>query len=84
MKYMLNRLIITKRIGKWPFAFSEFTLVYFPQKLVKGQALTDLLVDHLSLEIRTEQSVELRIYGAEKEPWILKFDGSSIENSTGT
>ena len=23
------------------------------------------------------------IYGAEKEPWILNFDGSSIENSTG-
>ena len=26
--------------------------------------------------------MELRIYGAEKKPWILKFDGSSIENST--
>ena len=26
--------------------------------------------------------MELRIYGVEKKPWILKFDGSSIENST--
>ena len=28
-------------------------------------------------------SVELGIYGVEKKPWILKFDGSSIENSVG-
>ena len=27
--------------------------------------------------------MELGIYGAEKEPWILKFDGSSTENSAG-
>ena len=27
--------------------------------------------------------MELGIYGAEKEPCILKFDGSSIENSVG-
>ena len=27
--------------------------------------------------------MEMGIYGAEKEPWILKFDGSSIENSDG-
>ena len=27
--------------------------------------------------------MELGIYGAEKEPWILKFDGSSIENLGG-
>ena len=25
--------------------------------------------------------MELGIYGAEKEPWILKFDGSCTENS---
>ena len=59
----------------------EFTLVYFPLKSVKGQALVDSLVDHPSLEIGIEQSMELRIYGVEKEHWILKFKGSSIENS---
>ena len=63
--------------------FSEFTLIYFPQKPFKGQALADFLANHPSVKIRIEQSVELGIYGAEKEPWILKFDGSSIENSTG-
>ena len=27
--------------------------------------------------------MEQEIYGAEKQPWILKFDGSSTENSGG-
>ena len=68
MKYMLNRPLITRRIGKWSIALSEFTLVYFPHKSVKGQALADFLVDHPSLEIGIGQNVEQGIYGAEKEP----------------
>ena len=81
MKYMLNRPLITGRIGKWSLALSEFTLVYFLHKSVKVQTLASFLDDHPSLEIETEQHVELGIYGAKKESWILKFDGSSIENS---
>ena len=38
-KYMLNRPLIIGRLGKWFLALSEFTLTYFPHKLVKGQAL---------------------------------------------
>ena len=45
-----------------------------------GSNQTDFLAGHYFLKIKAEQSVELGIYGAEKEPWILKFDGSSIEN----
>ena len=45
--------------------------------------MTDCLVDHLSVEIRIKQSMELGIYGAEKEPWILKFDGLSTKNTIG-
>ena len=52
MKYMLSRPLITGRVGKWSLALSEFTLVYFPHKLVKGQALANFLVDHPSLEIQ--------------------------------
>ena len=80
IKYMLNRPLITWRIGKWSLALSKFNLVYFPHKSVKGQAFVDFLADHPSLEIGTEQSVEQGIYGAEKEPWIFKFDGSSTKN----
>ena len=65
IKYMLNWPLITGRLGKWSLALSEFTFVYFPHKSVKAQALA--LIDHPSLEFVIEQSVELGIYGANKE-----------------
>ena len=37
MKYMLNQPLITERIGKRSLAFSEFTLLYFPQKSIKDK-----------------------------------------------
>ena len=77
IKFMLNRPIISRRIGKWSLALVEFTLIYFPQKSVKGQALADFLADHPSLEIRKEEEVDLQVYSVENQPWILKFDGSS-------
>ena len=39
--------------------------------------------DHPSLEIKPEKDVELGIYEVERRPWVLKFDGSSTENSSG-
>ena len=84
MKYILDQPLITGRIVKWSLALSECTLVYFPHNSIKEEALENFLANHPSLEIGTKQSVELGIYGAKKEPWILKFDGSSIENSAGT
>ena len=61
----------------------EFTLVYFPHKLVKRQALANFLVDHPLLEIKPEKDVELGIYEVERQPWVLKFDGSSMKNFVG-
>ena len=81
MKYMLS--LITRRIGKWSLALSEFTLVYFPHKSVKGQALANFLADHPSLEIQQEKDMELGMYEVERQPWILKFDGSTMEKSIG-
>ena len=66
MKYMLNQRLIIERIGKWSLTLSEFTLVYFPHKSVKGQALADFLADHPSLEIGTNQNAKLEIYRKEK------------------
>ena len=83
IKFMLNRPVISGRIGKWSLALAEFTLIYFPQKSVKGQALADFLADHPSLEIRKEEEVDLQVYSVETQPWILKFDGSNIESSAG-
>ena len=83
MKYMLSQPLITGRIGKWSLALSEFTLVYFPYKSIKGQALANFLDNHPSLEIKLEKDVKLRIYEVERQPLVLKFDGSSTKNSAG-
>ena len=37
---------------KWSPPLSKFTLVYFPHKSVKGQALANFTTDHPSLEIK--------------------------------
>ena len=80
---MLSRHLITGRISKWSLALSEFTLVYFPRKSINGQTSANFLVDHPSVEIQPEKNVELGIYEVERRPWILKFDGSSIEKFVG-
>ena len=58
-------------------------MVYFPHKSVNGKALTNFMAHHPSIEIQPEKDVELEIYEIERRPWILKFDGSSREKSTG-
>ena len=65
-----------------PF-FVIIQLGLFSIEFSQGIRIGRYLDDHPSLEIGTKQSVELGIYGKEKEPWILKFDGSSTENSVG-
>ena len=47
MKYILNIPVLSVKIGKWLLSLIEFSLVYYPQKSVKGQALADFLADHL-------------------------------------
>ena len=83
MKSMISRPLITRRISNWSLSLSEFTLIYFPHKLIKGKALVNFLDNHLSLEIQPEKDVELGIYEVERQTWILKFDGFSTEKSTG-
>ena len=62
---------------------SKFTLVYFPHKSIKGQALAKFLANHPLSEIKLENDVELRIYEVERWPWVLNFDGSTVEKSVG-
>ena len=83
MKYILNRPVLSGKIGKWLLGLIEFTLVYFPQKSVKGQALADFLADHPTFDTINEKENELPVCSVEIQPWTLKFNGSSIEKSAG-
>ncbi|XP_075479465.1 uncharacterized protein LOC142520354 [Primulina tabacum] len=83
IKYMLNRPILSGRIGKWSLALAEFTLTYYPQKSVKGQAIADFLADHPSLDEFIGEQVGFPVCGVEVRPWELKFDGSSTDTAAG-
>ncbi|XP_050207724.1 uncharacterized protein LOC126657131 [Mercurialis annua] len=77
IKYILSRPYLRNRMGKWAVAMSEFTLVYVPQKAVKGQVLADFISDHPGVDIKEG------IGCMELHPWKLWFDGSRIEKGTG-
>ena len=59
----------------------EFSIVYHPQKSVKGQALADFLADHPTHATIKEE--DLPICEVNVQPWVLKFDESSIDKSAG-
>ena len=73
IRYMLSLPILNGRIEKWILALSEFDLKYELAKAVKGQAVSDFVVQHCGSELTMVDLV----------PWTLFFDGSSCGNGSG-
>ncbi|KAG9450555.1 hypothetical protein H6P81_010520 [Aristolochia fimbriata] len=46
LKYIMSRLILFGRLGKWALLLSEFEIHFVPQHAIKGQALANFLADH--------------------------------------
>ncbi|XP_050217645.1 uncharacterized protein LOC126668497 [Mercurialis annua] len=78
IKYILSKPYLRNWIGKWAIAMSEFTLVYVPQRAVKGQVLADFLADHPGITFREETISCCDI--AICEMW---FDGSRTIQGAG-
>ncbi|XP_073294467.1 uncharacterized protein [Primulina huaijiensis] len=53
--------ILTGRIGKWSLALAEFTLIYYPQRSMKGQAVADFLADHPIVEVAGNAPVDIPV-----------------------
>jgi hypothetical protein len=51
IKHMLSVPVLKGRLGKWMFALSEFDIRYQLAKVVKGQALADLIAERVSTNI---------------------------------
>jgi len=47
LKYIFQKPMPTGKLAKWQILLNEFDIVYVTQKAVKGQALTDHLVENL-------------------------------------
>jgi hypothetical protein len=68
IKYMLQKPILSGRLGKWTYAHVEYDLTYEPIKVMKGQVVVDFIVDHCA-------GVEGSVCLADGEVWKLFFDG---------
>jgi membrane-bound ClpP family serine protease len=69
IKYMLQKPILSGRLGKWAYALVEYDLEYEPLKAMKGQVMADFIVDH-NIELCSDICV------IEKGTWKMFFDGS--------
>jgi ribonuclease HI len=69
IKYMLQKPILSGRLGKRAYALVKYDLTYEPIKAMKGQVVADFIVDHC---INLDGSVCL----ADGKVWKLFFDGS--------
>ena len=46
LKYMLQKLILSGRIGKWAYALIEYDLAFEFLKSMRGQIVADFSVEH--------------------------------------
>ena len=56
IKHMLQMPILSGRIGKWDYALVEYNLAYESQRAMKGQIVTDFIVEH---RINDEHELEV-------------------------
>jgi hypothetical protein len=75
IKYMMQRPILSGRIGKWVYSLVENDLLYEPVKAMKGHIVADFIVDH-SVDTNDMSLVA-------SCPWKLFFDGSVCANGCG-
>jgi hypothetical protein len=66
------------RVGKWAYALIEYDLAYEPLRSVKGQIVTDFVVQH-----RVDDSCKLDTAYITLTPWKLYFDGSVCNEGQG-
>ena len=75
---MLQKPILSGRIGKWAYALVEYDLTYESLKSVKGQIVADFIVEH---RINDEHDLEVGYITC--TPWKLYFDGSVCDDGQG-
>ena len=78
IKHMLQKPILSGRIGKWAYALVEYDLAYESLKSVKGQIVADFIVEH-----RISNEHDLEVSHIFCTSWKLYFDGSVCDDGRG-
>ena len=75
---MLQKPVLSGRIGKWAYALVEYDLAYESLKSVRGQIVADFIIEH---RINDEHDFEVRYITCTL--WKLYFDGSVCDDGRG-
>ena len=78
IKHMLQKPILSGRIGKWAYALVEYDLAYESLKSIKGQIVADFIIEY---QINDEHDLEVGYVTC--TPWKLYFDGSVCDDGRG-
>jgi ribonuclease HI len=75
---MLQKPILSGRVGKWAYALVEYDLCCEPIGSIKGQIVVDFIVQH-----RIDRQLDLNVDYVTFTPWKLHFDGSACRSGCG-
>jgi hypothetical protein len=78
IKYMLQKPILSGRLGKWAYALVEYDLHCEPIRSMRGQIVADFIVQH-----RIDKQLDLDVGYVTFTPWKLYFDGSACRSGCG-
>ena len=78
LKYMLQKPLLSGRIGEWAYALIEYDLSCESLKSMKGQIVADFIVEH-----RINDEHDLEIGHIFCTPWKLYFDGLVCDDGRG-
>lgn len=89
-RFYINLTSISGCLVNWAVELSQFNINYLPRTLIKGQALSDFLVECTAVSPSECSSmptiqIEAEYFKAEGNapPWVLYVDSSSTTNCSG-
>ncbi|XP_027337434.1 uncharacterized protein LOC113851151 [Abrus precatorius] len=83
IKYIFEKLALTRRIARWQVLLSEYDIVYVTQKAIKGNALANFLAqqpinDYQSMQCEFPNESIMALFeekeSSRKEEWVMMFD----------
>jgi hypothetical protein len=82
IKHMLYRPILRGRLEKWAYALIKYDLVFESLKPMKGQVVTDFIVEH-RVDVEHDDNASLDTNFISCISWKLYFDGLPCSSGQG-
>jgi hypothetical protein len=76
LKHMIQKPILSGRMGKWAYSLVEYDLAYEPLNVVRGQVVADFIADH-SVDVGEACYTETR-------PWKLFLMDQCVPRGVGS